>query len=94
MFLVLEGRRGLVGLFVMYKSHGAKGRRNESRSFSSYFVFIVRKSSKSTKESRKEETRYKGQERRTEVERPAGVSGLDVQRDEKNEGSLRRRLNS
>ena len=26
----LMGRRGLVGLFVMYKSHGAKGRRFES----------------------------------------------------------------
>ena len=25
------GRRGLVGLFVMYKSHGAKGQRFESR---------------------------------------------------------------
>ena len=33
----MVGRRGLVGLFVMYKSHGAKGRRFESRRISEIF---------------------------------------------------------
>ena len=37
------GRRGLVGLFVMYKSHGAKGRQFEPRRSSSNFQIFVRK---------------------------------------------------
>ena len=32
------GRRGLVGLLVMYKSHGAKGRQFESTPFHVFFV--------------------------------------------------------
>ena len=35
---MLVGHRGLVGLFVMYKSHGAKGQRFETRLFLLFFV--------------------------------------------------------
>ena len=39
------GRRGLAGLFFMYKSHGAKGQGIESRSFLFIFVNVPRANS-------------------------------------------------
>ena len=47
------GRHGLVGLFVMFKSHGAKGRRIEYRSF---FFYLVLFPTRKKRRSRKEET--------------------------------------
>ena len=38
--VIEEGRRGLVGLFVMSKSHGAKGRGIESQSFYFFYSFV------------------------------------------------------
>ena len=76
------GRRGLVGLFT---THGAKGRGIESRSFSFFYSFPIRKKRrfsrkkkrKSTKVSRREESE-ETRERRIEEEEPAGVSGMDT----------------
>ena len=69
------GRRGLVGLFVMCKSHGIKGRGIESRSFSFFYSFpyparrnvSLRKWAATKRDVRRE--------RRNKEEEPAGASG-------------------
>ena len=89
--MTIVGRRGLVGLFVMYnKSHGAKGWGIESWSFSFFFQSIVghtRQLLAKTNVIRETKTFIgrtitmwilKTRERRwlrTEEEKPAGISG-------------------
>ena len=75
------GRRGLVGLFVMYMSHGAKGRGFESRPFRLFFATVRRFNYETRREDEKtsnyETTREneKGGSGEEEMEGPAGVSG-------------------
>ena len=78
-FFYLRGRRGLVGLFVMYKPHGAKVRRFETRSF--FFLLFRKKDRKTTKGSRQEENELnragagRAGAAEEEGEGPAGESG-------------------
>ena len=59
----MRWRRGLVGLFVMYKSHGVKGLAD--RISVHLFLFLAKKSCKTTKVSLKSrDARIRKQERK------------------------------
>ena len=78
-FLQKEGRCGLVGLFVMYRPHGAKVRWFETRLF--FFLLFRKKDRKTTKGSRQEENELnragagRAGAAEEEGEGPAGESG-------------------
>ena len=84
------GRRGLVGLFVMYKSYCAKGRGIEPRSlllfsFENLRIFELSPATRKRSEMKRRQSQnaimwrhpQEGRrERRIEEEEPAGVSGM------------------
>ena len=94
----MEGHRGLVGLFVMYKSHSAKGRGIKSQSLHFFYSFSKSESRRGVRHKKKRKStncdpkrrEWQTRERRIEEEEPAGVSGMVTK---KAFGSFRRRLN-